>query len=149
MKLKYFALPLALLALSLSPVVAADTRSNEPLYSRLGGRPAVTAVVDAFLNRMLADNRVNTWFQPLAGNPERAAAYKAKLHDFICQAAGGPCKYEGQDMFAAHKGRGVTNEAFAAVVEDLIAVLDQFKVPEKEKSQLLGLLGPVKTAVVQ
>jgi len=147
--MKHSCFALAFMALSIGSLTAADTRATEPLYTRLGGRPAVTAVVDAFLQRMLADTRVNTWFQHVAANPERATAYKAKLHDFICQAAGGPCKYEGQDMFAAHKGRGVTNEAFAAVVEDLIAVLDQFKVPEKEKSQLLGLLGPVKAAVVQ
>jgi hemoglobin len=122
---------------------------KESLYARLGGRPAVTAVVDGLFTKMLADSRVNTWFRHVEGNAERAAAYKAKLHDFICQAAGGPCKYEGQDMFGAHKGRGVTDAAFGAVVEDLIAVLDDLKVGEKEKGQLLGLLGPVKAAVVE
>ena len=44
---------------------------------------------------------------------------------------------------------GVTAEAFNSVVEDLVATLDKLKVPEKEKQQLLGLLGPLKAAVVQ
>jgi hemoglobin len=71
------------------------------------------------------------------------------LADFICQGTGGGCKYSGPDMFAAHKGRGITSAAFNAVVEDLVATLDKFKVPEKEKSQLLGILGPMKPAIVQ
>ena len=71
------------------------------------------------------------------------------LADFICQATGGPCKYTGPDMFAAHKGRGITSDAFNAVVEDLVATLDKLKVPEREKSQLLGVLGPMKPAIVQ
>lgn len=40
-------------------------------------------------------------------------------------------------------------EAFNAVVEDLVTTLDKLKVHEKEKSQLLGLLGPLQAAVVQ
>jgi hemoglobin len=137
------------LLLSALAMQAAEAVQKGSLYDRLGGRPAVTAVVNSFLKRMLADDRVNPWFGHLGNNPEHAAAYKAKLHDFICQAAGGPCKYEGKDMFAAHKGRHVTSDAFQAVVEDLVATLDEFKVPEKEKGQLLGLLAPIQTAVVQ
>jgi hemoglobin len=52
------------------------------------------------------------------------------------------------DMLTAHKGRGITEAAFNAVVEDLVATLDKFNVPAKEKSDLLALLGPLKTAVV-
>ena len=128
---------------------AADADRPSTLYQRLGGMPAIQAVVDDLVTRILADARVNQWFAHAAADPDRAAAYKAKLGDFICQATGGPCKYAGMDMIAAHKDRGVTAEAFNSVVEDLVATLDKLKVPEKEKQQLLGLLGPLKAAVVQ
>ena len=128
---------------------AADTSNNATLYQRLGGMPAIQAVVDDLVARILADSRVNHWFTHAASDPEHAAAYKAKLADLICQATGGPCKYTGMDMISAHKGRGVTNEAFNSVVEDLVATLDKFKVPEREKSQLLGMLGAMKPMVVQ
>ena len=144
--------PIAVIALATaitSGLVGEEAGRSRPLYDRLGGKPAIQAVVDNFVSRILADTRVNQWFAHAAGNPEHAAAYKAKLADFICQATGGPCKYTGKDMIAAHQGRGVTSEAFTAVVEDLIAVLDEMKVPETEKKQLLGLLGPMKSAVVQ
>jgi hemoglobin len=109
----------------------------------------VRAVVDDLVARILGDGRVNGWFAHAASSPETAAAYKAKLADFVCQATGGPCHYAGMDMEAAHKGRGITEAAFGAVVEDLTATLVKLKVPEKEQKQLLGLLGPLKVAVVQ
>jgi hypothetical protein len=34
-------------------------------------------------------------------------------------------------------------------VQDLIAVLDKLKVPAKEKGEVLALLGPLKTVIVQ
>src|SRR5579862_2960478 len=98
--------------------------SHASLYDRLGAMPAIRAVVDDLVGRILADGRVNHWFAHAASSPETAAAYKAKLADFICQGTGGPCRYESADMISAHKGRGVTEEAFNAVVEDLKATLD-------------------------
>lgn len=78
-----------------------------------------------------------------------AKAYKSKLAEFICQGTGGPRKYTGADMFTAHKGRGVTDEAFQAVVSDLAATLEKFKVPETEKGKPLGILAPMKPSIVQ
>jgi hemoglobin len=147
LKLRNFAVPtLTLTALMLC--TAAETDRQGTLFQRLGGQPAVTAVVDDFVTRILADNRVNKWFAHAAEDPARAAAYKQMLGDFVCQATGGPCKYKGMDMSAAHKGRGITGPAFDAVVEDLVATLNKFNVPEREKRDLLALLGPLKSAVV-
>jgi hemoglobin len=126
---------------------AAD--DGKSLYKRLGGQPAVQAVASDLVDRILLDDRVNRWFAHAAASPENAAAYKAKLSDFICQNTGGACKYTGRDMVSAHKGRSVTSEAFDAVVQDLIFVLDKLNVPEKEKGQLLDILGPLKASIVQ
>jgi len=52
-------------------------------------------------------------------------------------------------MTTAHRGRAITSQAFDAVVEDLVVVLDQLKVPAKEKNDVLGLLAPLKTVIVQ
>ncbi len=123
--------------------------AEKSLYDRLGGQPAVQAVASGLVDSILADNRVNKWFVHAAASQANADAYKAKLADFICQSTGGPCKYTGADMVTAHKGRAVTGEAFDAVVEDLVAVLNKLKVPEKEKEQVLAILGPLKSAIVQ
>jgi hemoglobin len=126
---------------------AADAEKS--LYDRLGGQPAVQAVASGLVDSILVDTRVNKWFTHAATSPANADAYKAKLAEFICQNTGGPCKYNGHDMVSAHKGRDVTSDAFDAVVQDLVTVLDNLKVPQKEKEQLLGILGPLKSSIVQ
>jgi hemoglobin len=139
--------------LTLSAIfLTSGIRAAEPektLYERLGGKPAIQAVANGLVDRILADKRVNPWFTHAAASPENAAAYKAKLGEFLCQSTGGPCHYAGLDMSAAHRGRAVTSQAFDAVVEDLVAVLDQLKVPAKEKNDVLALLGPLKSVIVQ
>jgi hemoglobin len=129
-----------------SSLRAADIEKS--LYERLGGKPAIQAVAGDLVDRILLDDRVNKWFAHAASSPENTAAYKAKLADFLCQGLGGPCQYTGHDMEAAHKGRGVTSDAFNAVVQDLIATLDKFKVPEKEKGELLKILASLKPVIV-
>jgi hemoglobin len=137
------------LVLGLTGGLVTAAGQEATLYERLGGKPAVTAVASGLVDRILQDARVNTWFAHAAASPENAAAYKAKLYDFVCQATGGPCKYTGMDMVTAHRGRKVTSAAFDAVVEDLVAVLDTLRVPAQEKGQLLALLGPLKRSIVQ
>jgi hemoglobin len=117
--------------------------TEKPLYDRLGGKPAITAVVDDFTARVAADRRINHFF----ANSD-IPSFKAKLVDQICEASGGPCKYTGKDMKTAHAGMGVSNADFDALVEDLVATLDKFKVPHKEKGELLAVLGPMRKDIV-
>jgi len=51
-------------------------------------------------------------------------------------------------MRTAHKGMGITDADFNALVEDLVKSLDKFKVPEKEKGELLATLGSLKPQIV-
>ena len=67
----------------------------------------------------------------------------------ICAGAGGPCKYRGRSMKAAHRGMGVRNMDFNALVEDLKISLDTFKVPAREQAELLALLGPMRGQIVE
>ena len=111
--------------------------------------PSIQAVTNDLVDCILADARVNKWFAHAASTPENTKHYKSTLASFLCQSTGGPCKYTGPDFAAVHKGRGITSEAFDAVVQDLVTVLEKYKVPETEKSQLLQILGPLKTVIVE
>jgi hemoglobin len=115
-----------------------------PLYERLGGKPAITAVVRDFLGRVAADRRINARFT--GANLPRL---EAMLIDQICQAAGGPCRYTGRDMKSAHAGMRIAGADFEALVEDLVATLDHFRVPAAEKGELLAVLGPMKPDIVE
>jgi len=121
--------------------VAAQEKS---LYERLGGKAAITAVVDDFVGRVAADNRINSFFATTD-----IPRFKMNLVNQICEASGGPCKYTGRDMKTTHHGMGITNAQFDALVGDLVATLDKFKVPEKEKSELLSVLGPMRKDIVE
>jgi hemoglobin len=118
------------------------------LYSRLGGKKAITAVVDQFVTNCATDTRINKFFADTAKDKQRLAKFKSNLVDQICQASGGPCKYKGKDMKTAHKGMGITDADFNALVEDLVKALDKFKVGATEKNELLGALGPMKGDIV-
>jgi len=52
-------------------------------------------------------------------------------------------------MKTTHKGMGITGAAFNALVGDLVEALDTFNVPEREKGELLGVLGPMQKDIVE
>ena len=141
---KYTLLALLTGVLAIAPMSWAD----DALYKSLGGKKAITAVVDDFVGRCAMDSRINSFFADTAKDPKRLAKFKNNLIDQICEASGGPCKYKGKDMKTAHAGMGVTSAAFGALVEDLVATLDKFKVKEADKNALLGVLGPMKGDIV-
>ena len=117
--------------------------AKKPLYDRLGGKPAITAVVDDFIGNVAGDSRINRRFAN-ANIPR----LKTMLVDQICEASGGPCKYTGANMVDAHRGMNITDTEFTALVEDLIKSLDKFKVPAREKTELLTALGSMKPDIV-
>ena len=126
-----------------SSMESSRTMAQPSLYDRLGGKPAITAVVDDFIGNVAADTRINQRFA--ATNIPRL---KTRLVDQICEASGGPCKYAGQNMRDAHTGMKITDAEFTALVEDLVKSLDKFKVPAREKNELLGALGGMKPDIV-
>jgi hemoglobin len=117
--------------------------AKKSLYDRLGGKPAITAVVDDFVANVAADSRIN---QRFAGT--NIPRLKSLLVEQICEAAGGPCKYNGKNMLDAHRGMRITEGEFSALVEDLVKSLDKFKVPAQEKNELLTALGSMKPQIV-
>ena len=135
------------LALILLATLAAcgmmESKPETSLYDRLGGKPAITAVVDDFVGNVAGDARINGYFAR-ANVPH----LKAMLVDQICEASGGPCKYAGRDMKSAHAGMGIGDPQFTALVEDLVKSLDKFKVPAREKNELLAALGSMKQEIV-
>ncbi len=112
-------------------------------YERLGGKPAITAVVDDFVGRVAADSRINGKFA--TANIPRL---KSMLVDQICQASGGPCTYAGRDMKSTHAGMAISGDDFDALVGDLVTTVNKFKVGEREKNELLGVLGPMRKDIV-
>lgn len=126
------------------PAASAPARTRtRTLYERLGGKPAIEAVVDEFLKRVAADKRINGRF--LNTDLDRL---RGLLVDFMCAATSGPCPYTGRDMHTTHAGFQIVDEEFNALVEDLAGALAKLNVPAREQNELLGALGPLKKDIV-
>jgi len=66
---------------------------SESLYEQLGGADAVNAAVDIFYRKVLADDRINHFFENID-----MAKQAAKQKAFLTMAFGGPHHYTGLDM---------------------------------------------------
>jgi hemoglobin len=138
-----FAAPV-LLTLALAACAAAEKKSADAsLYERLGGKPAIEKVVDQFVANVAADDRINRRFA-------KTDIPKLKMHlvNQICEAAGGPCKYTGRDMVTTHKGMKVTRQEFNWTGDHLASALDTYKVPAREKNELLTAIGSMEPQIV-
>jgi hemoglobin len=131
---------IAATTLSLATFAADPAKS---LYERLGGKPALTAVVGELWAQVAADARINARFAHT-----QPAVFGAQLVDFLCQASGGPCKYTGADMKKAHTGMKLSDAEFTALAEDTVKALDKFSVPATEKGEVMNMLGGLKGDVI-
>jgi hemoglobin len=113
------------------------------LYQRLGGKEAINMVVKDLLASNMADPRLNPRMSRMDG-----ARCERQLTDLLCQATGGPCKYNGRDIKTAHTGAKVTELEWQAFSENLLKTFDRFNVPARERNELLQLVVPMKADIV-
>lgn len=150
MNRKHVVLCVGLLVLATSLTAGAappQAAAGDSLYKRLGGYDAVAAVTDDFLGRLAADKSLGRFFQGLS----TSSLTKTRQHivDFLCQATGGPCAYHGRDMKTAHAGLKITEADWDQSVKLLTATLEKFKVPEKEKGEVLAAVSGLKADIVE
>ena len=120
---------------------------QESLYKRLGGYDAIAAVTDDFIGRLATDPSIQRFF--VGHSDDSKQRIRQHIIDQLCQLTGGPCVYKGRDMKTAHKGLGITQADWDASVKHLVATLDKFKVPEKEKNEVLTAVSSLKDQIVE
>jgi hemoglobin len=140
----------------------AQAEGKQPLFERLGGEQGITAIVEDFTARALADPRVN-WErkgvkrgglfsreESAAWNPTPQSVTTLKKHlvQFLALASGGPAKYDGGEMKNVHAGMRIANPEFDAVIGDLKASLDKLRIPDKEQKELLAIVESTRPLIV-
>jgi len=118
-----------------------DTR---PLFDRLGGIPAITAVVEEFVVVTGNDPRIAQFFTNID-----VPRLKQLMVDHICELTGGPCTYAGRSMKESHLGMKVRVEHFEAFMEDLGLVLDKLAVPARERGEVIGAFEALRADVIE
>jgi hemoglobin len=123
--------------------------ANPTLYDRLGGVYSIATVVDDFIDRIMADPRLNANpYVDEAHHRVPPAGFKYLVTEMLCAAAGGPQVYTGRDMAASHSHLKITGEEWRAFMEDLAQTLDKFSVPAAERAEIVALVESTRAAIV-
>jgi hemoglobin len=123
---------------------ATPLSADDSLYRALGQKPGIVAIVGDMYDRVLVDPRIRAYF---VDAPQKRI--KQKLAEQICVLAGGPCQYTGRTMAESHKGLGIDQPAFNALVEDLQLAMDKYQVPYREQNKLLAKLAPMYRVIIE
>jgi hemoglobin len=131
----------------------AKPAAKKPLYERLGGQKAITAVIDDFVARAAGNPKVNFTRKGTAvewePSEENVKVLKKHLVQLVSKVTGGPQKYEGRDMKTAHRGMMISDDEFDALAGDLIATLNKFKVPKQEQDELVKIVASTRKDIVE
>ena len=144
------------LAGTASNALAGDTRPAEAtveaeeaqptLYEQLGGKPAVDAAVKGFYDKVLADDRVNGFFEGV--DMDRQIRMQS---EFLTFAFGGPNNYEGKDLRAAHAhlvAKGLNDTHFDVILEHLGATLKELGVNDELIQQAADVANSVRGPIL-
>jgi hemoglobin len=132
-------------AIAVSGVTVAGAESASPsLYSRLGGKPAIDAIVSETIDQVVADHRLGRSF-----DGSNIARIKRLIAEQICSIAGGGCIYSGDSMREVHAGHHISEAEFYGLVEKLRASMHLHHIGLRERNELLALLAPMKRDVVE
>ncbi len=118
-----------------------STQNQPSLYDRLGGVYSIATVVDDFIDRVMADPRLNA--NPAVDEAHHKvppAGFKYLATEMVCWASGGPQKYTGRSMADSHRHLNITPQEWEACMDDFQQTLDKFKVPAAEQAELRAIV---------
>jgi hemoglobin len=113
------------------------------IYESIGGHASVTAAVDLFYSKMLADPVVSGFFPGGVG-----AIHRKHLATLLCQALGGPEQYHGPDLAEAHREHAISDTHFDVTAGHLVATLKELGVPDDLVDQIIGIVAGLRPVIV-
>lgn len=141
---------------------AKTTTQQKSLYDRLGGIFAIAAVVDHFSDAVVENTIVGKSSKNPAlrewhtKNLGRLPGLKFMRTLWVANVAGGPFEYTATrpgktavGLEEAHRDLRISPAEFDEVAGELARSLDHFKVPEREKGEVLAAFAAHKDEVTQ
>lgn len=120
-----------------------STPTGDSLYEDLGGRPGI----DRIAGRFVAGVGANPDIRPFFMNTDLERFHKL-FGEHLCEVAGGPCEYSGDDMVQTHIGMNIDEAQFNYVVEILINAMRAEDVPYGVQNRLLARLAPMREDII-
>jgi hemoglobin len=150
----------ALLGADTAYAQAKEPAPEKSLYERLGGVFAIAAVVDHFSDAIVKNPivgqksknpQLRQWHTKNLG---RLPGLKFMRTLWVCSVSGGPFQYTATKPGAtpvgleeAHRGLRISPAEFDEVAAELGRTLDFFKVPNREKAEVLAAFAAHKNEV--
>lgn len=120
-----------------------NTMANASLYERLGKNAGIGKLVDAIVDRHLANPRVHIRFAKY--DP---AELKRKATEFMCAGTGGPEQYTGKGLMKVHEHMNINGDEFMAVMDDVMKTLAELKVGEREQQEVITTFMTLKDEIL-
>jgi hemoglobin len=114
------------------------------LYERLGGAPAIQAVVDGMYMKIFNDPELSDFFRKTDKDHQK----QMQAH-FLTFATGGSADYHGKNMKDAHKGRGIHNKEFDLVCFHVVNTMKELGVSEELINETASLLLPLRGDTIE
>lgn len=112
-------------------------------YDRIGGGPAVGAVVEDLYRRLTADEQVSHYFDDVS-----LPTLKRHQTLMITGILGGPDRYDGRPLDEAHAPLGINDTDYGRVGSHLIASLQDAGVPDDIQDRVGAALGQARGSIV-
>lgn len=120
--------------------------SNSTLFERLGGPNAVNTAVDIFYRKVLADDRVNYFFDGVDMDKQIQ-----KQKGFLTMVFGGPNNYTGKDMREGHRhlvAKGLNDSHVDIIIEHLGGTLKELGAKDKDIAEVAAIANSVRDDVL-
>lgn len=143
-------LPVLVLPLFAGTPALAQTAATKSLFDRVGGAPALTAVVGDFVAAAAPDPKVDfTRGGKWVASDAAVSTLKKHLVDFMAEAMGGPKAYAGRSMRSVHAGMGITQAQFDALAGHLQAALVKNKVAAADVTAIMKIAASTAPDIVE
>ncbi|MFZ3193352.1 MAG: group 1 truncated hemoglobin [Moraxellaceae bacterium] len=119
------------------------TTEKPSLYEQIGGRPVLEQIMKDSVVLFKKDPRIAKFFEE---TDSEVLVYH--LTEQVCNLAGGGCEYLGRSMEESHKGMGVKDADFVALVEDFQIAVRKAGLTFEQENKLVALLAPMRPVIV-
>lgn len=125
------------------------SQDKKSLYDRMGGIHTIAQLVDQVVEislkneTLMANPKIKEGFEK---QPKSVQKFLVTL--LVCDATGGPFKYQGRSLKQIHHGLNITEKEWNALGGDFKKALDDLKVGEQEQKEILELMGAWKKDIV-
>lgn len=131
-----------------SKEVSPKSNGQPTLFERLGETEGIKKIVDEVVETHMNNPGFSVRFLPYKNQPERLAVIKQHTVDFFSAGSGGPAIYKGRDMTTTHTGMNISAAEYMYAIDDIMLVLDNHKIDEKSKKEVLAILWSLKEMIM-